>query len=64
MLPWFIGDVKLKKMRLKDRRRMQSTTHGDGLTIAQFRALFQANRRSTGRGLSIAVICGLPDLGE
>ncbi|WP_156823936.1 hypothetical protein [Oscillatoria acuminata] len=51
-------------MRVKDGRRMQSTIHGNGLTIAQFRALFQANKLSTGRGLSVAVICGVPGIGE
>lgn len=88
---WFIGDAKLKKMRVKDGQRMQSTTHGDGLTIDFWQnskkpplirgvgginpdfcnrsnrptpAIFQANRLSTGRGFNLAVICGLPDIGE
>ncbi|WP_254566499.1 hypothetical protein [Oscillatoria sp. HE19RPO] len=51
-------------MRVKDGRRMQSTTHGNGLTLAQLRAIFQANKLSTGRGLSVAVIGGVPDIGE
>ena len=65
MLPSFIGDAKLNlQMRVKDRLRMQSTTHGEGLTIAQLRALFQANRLSTGRGLSLAVMGAVADIGE
>lgn len=51
-------------MRVKDRLRMQSTTHGDGLTIAELWAIFQVNRLSTIRGLSVAVIVAVPDLGE
>ncbi|MGL5196052.1 MAG: hypothetical protein ACRC8Y_20895 [Chroococcales cyanobacterium] len=43
---------------------MQSTTDGDGLTIAQLRAIFQANRLSTGGGLSLAVMGAVPDIGE
>ncbi|WP_277989831.1 hypothetical protein [Phormidium pseudopriestleyi] len=43
---------------------MQSTTQGEGLTIAQLRAISKGNRLSTWRGFSLAVICGVPDFGE